>query len=217
MQDDRTISRWPGGAGALVGPQAADLEALHTYWQTLSKGTEVPRRSEIDPRRIGGLLSNAFIAERIAPGVTRLRVAGLHLNALMGMEVRGMPLSSFIEPGARERFAVALVDLFERPARLEIDLRARAGLGRPALTGRLMLWPLRSDLGDVSRALGCLVTQGEIGRASRRFEIAAVRVLPFGGAAVPVARPLAVMPGGQRDAACERFAPRERAHLRVVK
>jgi hypothetical protein len=133
------------------------------------------------------------------------------------MEVRGMPLSSFIAPAARERFALALVDLFERPARLEIDLLAKAGLGRPELTGRLMLWPLRSDLGDVSRALGCLVTRGEIGRASRRFEMEAVRVLPLGGAAVGVAGPLEVMPGGLRDAWRGRGAPRGRAYLRVVK
>jgi hypothetical protein len=217
MQDEITRALGPGCAGALSAQQASDLQALHGYWEGLCAGADVPRRSEIDPRRIGGLLSNAFIAERIAPGVTRLRVAGLHLNAVMGMEVRGMPLSSFIAPAARERFALALVDLFERPARLEIDLLAKAGLGRPELTGRLMLWPLRSDLGDVSRALGCLVTRGEIGRASRRFEMEAVRVLPLGGAAVGVAGPLEVMPGGLRDAWRGRGAPRGRAYLRVVK
>ncbi|MFU8779145.1 MAG: PAS domain-containing protein [Roseovarius sp.] len=215
MQDDRPRAQLPGRAGALSDQQATDLGALHGYWQGLCAGDEVPRRAEIDPRRIGGLLSNAFIAERIAPGVTRLRVAGLHLNALMGMEVRGMPLSSFIAPPAREAFALELVDLFERPARLEMDLHGKAGLGRPEMTGRLMLWPLRSDLGDVSRALGCLVTRGEIGRASRRFEIEAVRVLPLGAAAVPVARPLEVLPGGLDGTGSG--APRGRAYLRVVK
>lgn len=216
MQDDKTVSHTSGGVDACDGQQAADLPALHSYWAGLCEGATVPRRSDIDPRRIGGLLSNAFIAERIAPGVTRLRVAGLHLNALMGMEVRGMPLSSFIAPAAREAFALALADLFERPARLEIDLYAKAGLGRPEMTGRLMLWPLRSDLGDVSRALGCLVTQGEIGRASRRFEMRAVRVLPL-DAETKGARNIDLLAGGLRDGWHGRGAPRGRAYLRVVK
>lgn len=213
MQDDSTISRLQGNTDT---PDAAHLQALHDYWAGLCEGARVPRRSEIDPRRIGGLLSNAFIAERIAPGVTRLRVAGLHLNTLMGMEVRGMPLSSFIAPPSRERFALALVDLFERPARLEFDLNSKAGLGRPEMTGRLMLWPLRSDLGDISRALGCLVTQGQIGRASRRFEMGAVRVLPL-DAEITGERSLDLLPDGLRDAWRGRGMARGRAYLRVVK
>ncbi|MGR3699052.1 MAG: PAS domain-containing protein, partial [Roseovarius sp.] len=95
-------------------------------------------------------------------------------------------------------------------------LHARAGLGRPEMTGRLMLWPLRSDLGDVSRALGCLVTQGEIGRASRRFEMAAVRVLPL-EARITGVRRLDLLPGGRRDDWRGRGAPRGRGYLRVVK
>ena len=49
---------------------------------------------------------------------------------------------------------------------------------RPALTGRMLLMPLKSDMGDVSRALGCLATEGEIGAAPRRFDIAADRAMP---------------------------------------
>jgi len=124
----------------------------------------VPKRADIDPRGIEPLISSAFIAERIAPGVARLRVAGVHLNDLMGMEVRGMPLATFIEPRDRDAFALRLVDLFDGPAILRFALRGRRGIGRPALGGTMMLLPLRSDLGDISRALGCLVTRGPVGR-----------------------------------------------------
>lgn len=216
MQDDRTTPQGVVEPRSLRARQEEDMRAFRAYWESLCQGAEVPHRSQIDPRRIGGLLSNAFIAERIAPGVTRLRIAGLHLSDLMGMEVRGMPLSSFIAPAARERFALALVDLFERPARLEFDLRAGPGLGRPEMTGQMMLMPLRSDLGDVSRALGCLVTQGEIGRASRRFEVEAVRIRPVETVAAQVT-PFDALPGGLRNENRGRGLSRGRAYLRVVK
>ena len=57
----------------------------------------MPRRAEIDPRGIENALEYAFILERIAPGMARIRLAGIHLSDLMGMEVRGMPLTSFID------------------------------------------------------------------------------------------------------------------------
>ena len=78
-------------------------------------------RADIDPRGIEPLISSAFIAERIAPGVVRLRVAGMHLNDLMGMEVRGMPLTTFIAPSDRDAFALRLVDLFDGPAILRMS------------------------------------------------------------------------------------------------
>lgn len=192
--------------------QAAHLLALRAYWESLRRGQDLPRRAEIDPRRIEALLPNAFIAERIAPGITRLRVAGNHLADLMGMEVRGMPLSSFIAPEARDDFALRMVELFETPAALRLALRSPGSLGRPEMTATLILLPLLSDLGDVSRALGCLVTNGQIGRASRRFGIVATRMEPLGSTATP---PLRALPGAGplRDAP----APRSRAHLRVVK
>ena len=71
----------------------AEVEA---YWEALRGSRLMPTRAEIDPRGIEQALEYAFIVERIAPGIARLRIAGSHLNELMGMEVRGMPLTAFI-------------------------------------------------------------------------------------------------------------------------
>ena len=173
--------RRPGGG--------REPQALVDYWDGLRRGGTVPRRAEIDPRRIEGLLSDTFIIERIAPGLARFRVAGAHLADLMGMDVRGMPVSSFIHPDRRDGFAGALTRLFEEPATVQLDLVSRGGFRQPELTARMVLLPLRSDLGDVSRAMGCLVAEGEVGRAPRRFEIARLRVAPVEGGAVEVSRP----------------------------
>lgn len=155
------------------------------YWNCMRKGGDVPRRSDIDPRRIDTLLENALIAERIAPGLARLRLAGMHLTELMGMEVRGMPVSAFISPKDRPALAQAITELFERPAMIDMVLAAPGGRGKGPLSARLVLLPLRSDLGDISRALGVLISDGQIGIGPRRFDICSQKItkldLPAGG------------------------------------
>lgn len=173
-------------AGPAPQATAPDPEALRRYWAGQRRGRDIPHRSAIDPRAIEPLLPHVFIAERIAPGLARLRVAGTHLGDLMGMEVRGMPLSALVTPCCRDALALALVELFDGPATLRLRLLSEGGAGRAALTGTLLILPLSSDLGDVSRALGCLVTDGPPDRAPRRFRITDTAVDPLGTPAQPV-------------------------------
>ncbi|RKF15241.1 PAS domain-containing protein [Roseovarius spongiae] len=163
-----------------IAREDTQLADFVRYWDSRREGGDAPYRSEIDPRGIRPLLSNALIAERIAPGIARLRVAGAHLSDLMGMEVRGMPLSAFIAPEDRDALADHLVRLFDEPATVRLTLSAPGGPGRAALGGTLVLLPLRSDLGDVSRALGCLVTHGQIGAGPRRLNIDDSMITPLG-------------------------------------
>ena len=115
----------------------ADLRAFHAHWAEARRGAAVPYRAHIDPRRIAPLLPDAFVAERIAPGMTRLRIAGMHLSDLMGMEVRGMPLSSSSRPPRARRSRCMLVDLFDRPASLRMDFAAPAGRAGRSCAARL--------------------------------------------------------------------------------
>ena len=154
----------------------APLAQLEAYWNSLRGTRLMPQRSEIDPRGLKGCLEYCFVLERIAPGLARMRVAGSHLGDLMGMEVRGMPISSFLTSESREEFGKALEEVFETPATATIELVSETGFGRPAMTGRLVLMPVRSDLGDVSRILGAFVTDGEIGRAPRRFNVRTIKI-----------------------------------------
>lgn len=169
----------------------ADLMAFANYWESKRRGHDVPLRAEIDPRGIESLLPNAFIAEKIAPGQARMRVAGTHLSDLMGMEVRGLPLLSLIMPEDRARVSNALVDVFERPAQLRLRLVSPPSLRHAVLGANMLVLPLRSDLGDISRALGCLVSDGTIGAAPRRFRVADLRVTPVSMGVDPVAHAFA--------------------------
>lgn len=163
------------------------LTELRSYWHGLQRGRAIPDRAEVDPRAIERTLEYAFILERVATGHARFRIAGMHLNDLMGMEVRGMPLASFFTPAARQQLQELLEQVFSGPEIVDVTLAAEEGFGKPPMTARLLVMPLKSDLGDVSRALGCLVAEGQIGRAPRRFAITGAEV----SAVIPGAPPRA--------------------------
>ncbi len=156
------------------------IAQVEAYWEAIRGARLLPKRSDIDPRGIEQALENAFIVERIAPGIARLRIAGSHLNDLMGMEVRGMPLTAFFTPAARTAISDLLEVVFQTPASSTLRLTSEAAAGRPALDARMILLPLKSDLGDVSRILGCLVCKGDMGLAPRRFDIASKQVMHIG-------------------------------------
>ncbi len=158
------------------GRSLSPIRQAEAYWTALLTGESVPMRSQIDPRGLENILEYTFILERIAPGLARFRLAGSHLNNLAGMEVRGMPLTAFFEPSARDDVKSILDQVLTRPAVAELGLLSKGKLGRTSLQARMILLPLKSDLGDVSRILGVMVSDGTIGSTLRRFIVSDRRV-----------------------------------------
>ncbi|WP_170607017.1 PAS domain-containing protein [Ruegeria arenilitoris] len=154
------------------GRSLSPIRQAEAYWTALLTGGEVPMRSQIDPRGLENILEYTFVLERIAPGLARFRLAGSHLTKLAGMEVRGMPLTAYFEPSARGAVTRHLDRVFSQPAIAELGLVSSGKLGRAKLQARMLLLPLKSDLGDISRALGVLVSDGPIVSTPRRFTIA---------------------------------------------
>lgn len=180
------------------------LAQVEAYWEALRGTRLMPNRAEIDPRGIESALEYSFIVERIAPGIARLRIAGSHLSDLMGMEVRGMPLTAFIAPGSRRQVSDTLEEVFETPATCTLQLHSEKGAGMPALDARMLLMPLKSDLGDVSRILGAMIAVGDMGRSPRRFDVtkSSLRPIISGDAA-----PLAQVPGFAKNPAIKPVKP----------
>ncbi|MCV2870037.1 PAS domain-containing protein [Defluviimonas sp. WL0002] len=192
------------------------LEEIRAYWETLRASRTVPLRSEIDPRGIEAVLDHAFILERVAPQIARFRVAGGQLNDLMGMEVRGMPITAMFTSGSRPRMGAVIADLFDTPTVAELALVAETGPGRQALTGRLLLLPMASDRGGIDRALGCLATTGPIGLAPRRFTIADARRTEI-ITGHPISLPRSGVSGFSEHMPAFTGPERRRGHLRLVK
>ncbi|PUB19401.1 PAS domain-containing protein [Yoonia sediminilitoris] len=155
----------------LPGVGNPTLESLERYWRALRHAQSVPSRNDIEPSQIDAALPHAFILQRVAPGIARMRVAGQSLHDLLKMDARGMPLSTFFDPSARDEIAKLVEAAFSEPAIISVPLNSQGSLIRSHLTGTMLLLPLRDDKGETTRILGAIVTEGEAGSRPRRFEI----------------------------------------------
>ena len=162
--------RTPGSVSAMRQAEA--------YWTALRRGSDIPSRSQIDPRGLENILPQTFILERIAPGIARFRLAGQKVNEMAGMEVRGMPITAFFTPAARKQVSAALENMFDSPAVIELTLQTENNRLRSPREARILLLPLRSDLGDISRALGVFVSEGNPTGVSQRFSVTEGQVRP---------------------------------------
>ncbi|GLS87791.1 PAS domain-containing protein [Cypionkella aquatica] len=199
-----------GGDSALEATAA--LQVVRGYWEALRSSGGLPSRAQLDPRGMADCLDKVFLIEQIAPGLARFRLAGMLLNDLMGMDLRGMPLSALFEPVARTRMAQELDQVFQAQAILQIGLEAERSIGRPALSGQMLLLPLAGVADAPKVALGCLTTEGTIGRQPRRFALSGVVREALAGAGLRVVTEVAA------TALDEPAPPRTfgRADLRLV-
>ena len=191
---------------------AARLARLERYWRQIRGAALVPARSDVDPMQIDDLLPDCFIIERVAPSVLRMRVAGSRLSDALGLDLRGMPLSAMFLPVGREALARLSAPVFDGPCIVEMPVRSPGRIGRDTLEGRMILLPLTDRDGRVTRAMGAMVWNGEIGTGGgRRFTVPDGR-LRCDDPGVPMTAPLPMNP----DTPAAPTAPTGRPALRLV-
>ncbi len=151
---------------------------LFEHWSALRNQSDVPNRCEIDPRVFPDALENTFIFERIAEDDFRARLAGLNLCEMMGMEVRGQSAASFMQESQRDHIQRVLSQILARPAVGELTLEGR-GLDGTTVEVNMILLPLRSDMGDVNRIIGCISYPQTSFSAPLRFSITDQKLTPL--------------------------------------
>ena len=153
-------------------PDRPVLSELEAHWREIkARSAHLPHRADLDPSRIAGALPHAFVLERAAPGVARLRIVGRALSNLLGTEARGLPLSVFFTPASRDVLRSWLERCFDAPAILELSAEARQGVFRTPSTGRLLLLPMLDRDGNVTRALGGMVVEGTKRSSIVKFDL----------------------------------------------
>ncbi len=155
------------------------LKTLRTHWDDICDGSNAPYRSDVTPGLIPEVLDTLFILEQLSPSDMRVRIAGLKICEMMGMEVRGQSPMTFFQDSARRRFDSVLNEVLTQPKIAYLGLDTKDRMGNPGQVEMILL-PLRSDFGDVNRIIGCVTVPDNGFTAPLRYHITSVNMVnPF--------------------------------------
>ncbi|WP_043699297.1 PAS domain-containing protein [Yoonia vestfoldensis] len=171
----------------LPGADCPILHSLENYWHSLRHARHIPARNDVAPHMIDAALPHAFILQRVAPGVARMRVAGQKIHDLLRMDARGMPISVLFGPDSRDSLRDLVETAFTQPAIVAASLLSAGQMFRPALPATILMLPLRDEKGATSRVLGALVCEGMTGNRPRRFDLAPGRLVRIDSLAINLA------------------------------
>ena len=153
-------------------PGDVSLVALFkAYWDDARGAHALPDRNAIDPSALDAALPFSFVAERVAPEILRLRVAGHRIGSLLGMDPRGMPLCGFFTTPGREALGPIVARVMDEPAMAEIRLTMARGLTRPAIEATMVLMPLQGPHGICDRVMGAIFSDFITAPTGARFDI----------------------------------------------
>ncbi len=136
-----------------------NTQTLYRYWEELRAGRDAPSRSEVDPRRISGALETMFILESLENGQLRFRLAGTRLCEWLGMEARGCVAEAVMARGHERELADLGRRVLNTPAIGVMRVRALDGRDTD-WSGECLMLPLRSEMGDMARIIGCVNLEG---------------------------------------------------------
>ncbi len=135
-------------------------QTLYAYWNEVRGERLAPSRFEIDPSRIGGILPDTFILERVDSETARFRLAGTRICEAFGVEFRGVNLLDVFSMDDRATLKRQIestvrqgtVGVFSLQAKSEDGLNARF---------EMILLPLTHNSAAVDRLLGALAPLDE--------------------------------------------------------
>ena len=147
------------------------LTALEDYWRSIADASTIPARTDLDPSKIEQVLPSAFILQRVAQGTARFRVAGQRIHDLLKLDPRGMPFSTLFDQDEHYNLRNLVEGAFSDPAIVGLPLLSHGNMLRPALSGAMLLLPMRDGTGATTRLLGALITPAHHTLKPRRFTI----------------------------------------------
>lgn len=128
---------------------------IYGYWNEVRHGRLAPRRFDIEPARIAGILAETMILEHGEDGGIRFRLAGTRIAEQFGTELRGMDFFELWSPEERGGLRHQLDLLRARGGALVLDIEAATATGRTVAFEAILL-PLVHTRDEVDRLLGSI-------------------------------------------------------------
>lgn len=128
---------------------------LFAYWDHIRNGRMAPRRFEIEPAKIAGLLRDTFIAECTGLLSFRFRLAGTRICQHFGRELRGVDFLSLWSIGDRDAIGSLVRNILNDGAVGHGTFQAYTKTGREA-SFEFTLMPLVHTGSAINRLLGSI-------------------------------------------------------------
>jgi hypothetical protein len=150
---DRVQAFW-WGAEEIMKERTSQL--LYAYWNEVRGERVAPRRFDIEPSRITGLLPDTFILERVTHEAYLFRLAGTRICEQFGREFRGSNILALFGQADREALERVLESICKEGSVGVVTLEAADRSGKTVRLEMLLL-PLVHSGVEVSRVLGSII------------------------------------------------------------
>jgi hypothetical protein len=129
---------------------------LFKYWNQIRGTRKAPRRLEIEPTRLAGILPEAFILERLDSDTFRFRLAGTRVCEQFGLEFRGRNFLETWDEDDRLTLKRRLATIAEQAAVGLFEFEAYGPMGEAVHFEVLMVPLIQNDA--IDRFLGTMST-----------------------------------------------------------
>ena len=130
-------------------------QILYAYWNEVRGERVAPRRFDIEPAQLGGVLAETFILECDDTKKATFRLAGTRVCDTFGREFRGAAFLDLFALEDQSSLVLAFDDVRTHGAVLVLDAEARAP-GHASVRFEILLMPLVHTGTSISRLLGSI-------------------------------------------------------------
>ncbi len=130
-------------------------QIIYAYWNEVRHGRLAPRRFDIEPARIAGILAETMILECGEDGAVRFRLAGTRITESFGTELRGQSFLDLWSEPQREALIRQLDTLKNEGGALLLEIDAATASDRTVVMEAILL-PLIHTRDVVDRFLGSI-------------------------------------------------------------
>ncbi len=130
-------------------------QILFGYWNEVRLGRLAPRRFDIEPARIAGILAETMILERAEDQTIRFRLAGTRIIEQYGTELRGQSFLDLWSADDRSVLSRHISTIEQEGGALRFDIEA-ISIGERTVMLEAVLLPLIHTRDIVDRFLGSI-------------------------------------------------------------